>query len=333
MSSKSIRKLPIAILAIGLLFAINANSALAAPSVKTEIAVEVTDVSATLNATLTPEGHRFDYVFAWGLTSVKEEMTVGPHKFTDSASPVAVSHRITGLTPNTKYYFLIAAKDLVTNEILYGDVLSFTTQRAAGGGMRFFAANYPATIGGSFGQETVFSLNSGNFWVNCTTRTFGGELSAASNSLTLLPKFERCSAPGGTVTVTMNSCRYLIDIDQNFGVYSGSFAISCSNEGDAIEIDHSAGITIRIPAQSIPSTSAVNYQNTGPLSNRSISVGGWASNLKWTCEGFFCYYAPGLSGENGVVGPYGGPYGGFKDTTLNATNSTGGYNELFVGGQ
>ncbi|HWO15655.1 MAG TPA: hypothetical protein VNM89_02970 [Solirubrobacterales bacterium] len=324
---RSIQKTPVAIFAIGLLFALAPSSALAAPTATTETATEVAATTATLNATISAEGHRTDYLFGYGTSPDISEMTSAtPKETTSSGSPVVVSARLSGLGLGTTYYFAIATHDLVTDKYIVGEVRSFATL-SADNGMQFMAAEYPATIGGSLGLERVFEAGGGLFTVDCRTRNLSGSFPEASASLTLTPELKSCGGSFGVITVKMNSCHYVFDVNRNYGVYAGGFAVSCDKEGDTIDYASSVGCTVKVPAQSIPRTSGIQYQNTGPLNARVISAQGWAWNLRWTTGGTRICQLGGLSasGEDGSMASFNG-------TTLKATNEEDAQTEFYVAG-
>src|SRR5205814_212921 len=82
------------------------------PSVATRVASSVTQTSATLNATVNPNGSalsdcRFEYGTSSGYgSSAPCSPTPG-----SGSSPVAVSANVDGLSPNTSYHFRIVASN------------------------------------------------------------------------------------------------------------------------------------------------------------------------------------------------------------------------------
>ncbi len=110
------RHRPYFVLSLALcLAAISPASALAAPP--TILSTTVTDVSgtsATLKATLKPNGQAGTYHFEYDAT--KYAVAEGPHgtateelSFPNSANPVEVEAPISGLSPGTTYHFRVAA--------------------------------------------------------------------------------------------------------------------------------------------------------------------------------------------------------------------------------
>ncbi|HEY1834868.1 MAG TPA: fibronectin type III domain-containing protein [Solirubrobacteraceae bacterium] len=96
------------------------------PTVTTELATTVTQKSATLNATVDPEGNQVTAcTFEYGTTTAYGSSVACATLPGAGTSPVAVSAAISGLKPTTMYHFRISA----TNEggTSEGDDLSFTT--------------------------------------------------------------------------------------------------------------------------------------------------------------------------------------------------------------
>ncbi|HWO15840.1 MAG TPA: hypothetical protein VNM89_03910 [Solirubrobacterales bacterium] len=295
----------------------------------TETATEVGSTTATLNATVSADSrHTTRYSIGYGTSSnVSDFNDETANGTTTSSSPMAVSGSITGLRAETTYYFAVGAYDTVTNQMTVGRVRSFTT--TANDGVKFRAAEYPATVSGSFGSQPVFSAAGGNFNVNCSTKTLSGSLAGASSTLDLTPTLQSCTdANFGQITVSMNSCSYEIDSNGSWlGPYTGHLTIVCDRAGDVIEYAASTGCIVKVPAQS--TSFVLTYTNTGPFNARVISVGGSAISIDWTTRYSYICGLGGIpsSGTDGVI-----DFSSSGGATLGATNSTGAYNELYVAG-
>src|SRR5438309_1017979 len=97
-------------LAAVVLACVPATAMASGPTVLTEAATSVTQTSATLNATVNPNGGEVsDCKFEYGPTETYG--TIVPCKAMPGSgtSPVAVSASISSLTPNTTYHFRISA--------------------------------------------------------------------------------------------------------------------------------------------------------------------------------------------------------------------------------
>ena len=93
---------------------VDVNFAPNAPAVVTEPASSVTQTTATLNATVNPNGGNVsDCHFEYGTTNSYGSSAPCSSLPGSGSSPVAVSASVTGLTPNTAYHFRISATNPV----------------------------------------------------------------------------------------------------------------------------------------------------------------------------------------------------------------------------
>lgn len=313
MLNHSIRKFPVALLAIGLLLAFVAASANAAPSRTTEHAHGVDTATATLNATIVAEGHKTDYLFSWGTTPNQAEWTgESPIEVTESASPVKVSFQAKGLDAATTHYFAIATHDYVTEEIKSGETLSFTTQPfhptnfvvGSGQTSSINATNkveFHLQVGGGGGPLKITCLNEQLDAV--------GSSSTGVDSVSLTPKLKQCSSQAGFVEMLANSCTYVYKVDNTTAPFSGPFSISCP-EGKKIEFKNSL-CTIKLDSQT--PGSSLSYTNESPGKSAFVKATGTVSNVAWTSTGVLCELdGSPASGNDGVIaisGPMGGRTG------------------------
>lgn len=326
--SGMIRKLSAALLTIGLLCALSTGSAQAALSVTTEKATAISGTTAELNGTISTDGNKTKYGFAYGKSpSIAEMEGETPIRATTAVhSAKGITERITGLEVGSTYYFVFGAYDTVADEYAFGEVHSFKTL-STDSGLGFMATEYPANITGSLNDARVFTAGKGSstFTVDCSTRTLSGSLSESSAALSVLPNLQSCSGSFGAVTVSMNSCQILLSIDSFTSAAIGDPTVSCTEEGDGIEFESSSGCTLTVPAQA-PGYSFAGYVNNGPVDERSLGAAWGAGEIDWTSNNAFACQFTGLgaSGEDGTL---------THETTFEATNSEGDYNELFVGGE
>ncbi len=104
---KRITKLLVAVAAIAATItgvAIAASS----PTVSTDAATQVGTTSATLRATINPNGSATGYTFQYGVTSAYG-LTTHSHSAGHGTKRVSVSSSVTGLTPGTIYHYRVAA--------------------------------------------------------------------------------------------------------------------------------------------------------------------------------------------------------------------------------
>jgi Viral BACON domain/Secretion system C-terminal sorting domain/Trypsin-like peptidase domain len=94
------------------------------PVVQTLNATNVSVTSATLNGTVDPNGWASMYYFDWG-TSVSFGNTTTPQSAGSGFTPVAVNANLTGLAPETPYFFRVVGTS--TSGTYIGDTLNFMT--------------------------------------------------------------------------------------------------------------------------------------------------------------------------------------------------------------
>jgi hypothetical protein len=96
------------------------------PSVTTTAATAAKGTTATLNGTVNPNGTNATAWFEWGTGSTLATFNQTPTRSAGSGSAnVAVGAALTGLAPNTTYYFRAAASDGTAT--VRGNILSFKT--------------------------------------------------------------------------------------------------------------------------------------------------------------------------------------------------------------
>jgi hypothetical protein len=127
---------------------IDANAAVGAtpltqPAADTDPATSIGANGATLNSTINPHGIATAYKYEYG-TTTSFGTVIGPFSAGSGAAPVAQPQAITGLAPNTTYYYRVAARH-GTNPQTLGQVRALTT----GGG-----PSAPAAVTGAASSIT-----------------------------------------------------------------------------------------------------------------------------------------------------------------------------------
>jgi hypothetical protein len=115
------------VVACGCALATPVANARQAPVAVTQAATAVGSGTATLNGTVTPNGHETGYAFVYGTTRYDHRTP-----FTaagDGTAPVAVSAQVDGLAPSTTYHFRLLAFGF--RGFARGDDMTFTTTAAA----------------------------------------------------------------------------------------------------------------------------------------------------------------------------------------------------------
>ncbi len=148
-----------------------------APAVVTEAALAVAQTSATLNATVNPNGGEVsECKFEYGTSSSYGSGVPCSSLPGSGTSPVAVSASVTGLAANTTYHFRIVAVN--AGGTSYGADATFKT-----------LPNPPTVV-----SEPASSVTQSTATLNATVNPNGGEVGAC--------KFEY-----GTSTPTVRACR------------------------------------------------------------------------------------------------------------------------------
>ena len=118
------------------------------PTVQTNAATGISQNSAILNGQVNPNGYSTSYWFEYGTSQSLGYATFG-QSLGSGNSNQNVNANISGLLPNTTYYFRIAAQNQYNTS--YGLILSFTTNNNGGGGgsatLTITPANYSVSVG------------------------------------------------------------------------------------------------------------------------------------------------------------------------------------------
>ena len=93
----------IAVVAVGLT-TVGIAAAASTPAVTAESAINVANTTATLTATINPNGSATGYSFQYGPTSAYG-LSTNSHRIGAGTRPVTVHINIAGLTPGTPYHF------------------------------------------------------------------------------------------------------------------------------------------------------------------------------------------------------------------------------------
>jgi len=125
------------------------------PTVNTNSASNITQNSATLNGSVNGNGLSTSAWFEWGTTTSLGNSTAQNAYGTGSAS---YSATISGLSPNTLYYYRAAAQN--SQGIVQGNIVSFTTSSAGGGGQE---GNQPTVSTNSASNITTSSTTLNGF--------------------------------------------------------------------------------------------------------------------------------------------------------------------------
>jgi hypothetical protein len=173
------------------------------PTVATGEATAVTQTSATLNASVNPNGAEVtECTFEYGVTSLYGSSAPCSSSPGSGTSPVAVSAPITGLFPNTAYHFRIVARN--PNGTSPGSDQTFETPTSSGPPPT--VKRLSPTKGPSAGGTSV--LITGTNFTGVTAVKFGST-SAASFTVNSEASITAVSPPGkkGVLDVTVTTHR------------------------------------------------------------------------------------------------------------------------------
>jgi hypothetical protein len=143
-----------------------------APTATTSAATSVSSTGGTFNGTVNPNGLSTSVWFQWGTTTALGQST-GPGTFTGTTA-VPVDSILSGASPNTTYYFRVAAQSSAGTT--YGSTLSFTTSAAAQAPTATTsAATSVSSTGGTFNGTVNPNGLSTSVWFQWGTTTALGQ--------------------------------------------------------------------------------------------------------------------------------------------------------------
>ena len=130
-----------------------------APMVTTTSATNIAAVSATLNGTVNPHGAAAAGWFIWGTSPTGLTNTTPPDSLGSGMSNVNISKNISGLKPDSVYYYCAVGSN--ANGMAYGDTLSFSTLQP---GLAVTPPN--RSVGDTSGHTTFFVTSNINWLVS-----------------------------------------------------------------------------------------------------------------------------------------------------------------------
>ncbi len=317
------------------------------PAQETGLASSVTKTTATLNATVDPDGAavtgcRFEYG-----TSVSYGASVPCASLPGSgSSPVAVSAAVTGLSANTVYHYRILAAN--AGGTSYGPDLSFTTSSASptletGGASAVSqaAATLNATVNpnGEAVSDCRFEYGTSVSYgasVPCSSLPGSGSspvaVSAAVTGLsTNTPyhyRIQATNASGGTSYgldrefTTLSDPPTVTGVLPNAGLQQGGTAVTVSGSGftEVVAVKFGSHVAAAVEVKSPTSLRATAPGGTGTVDVTVVSSGGTSSVVP---QDQFTYVAPGSAPIVKKLAPDEGPSGGGTTVTVTGKGFTG----------
>jgi hypothetical protein len=174
------------------------SSTVAAPTVITQPASNVGVNTATLNASINPNGASTSYYFQYGLTAGYGSFSP-TNSLSAGFSPVGVNAAVAGLLQNTNYHFRAVAtnssgptlgSDMTFSTLKIPAITGFTNQANHQLSMRF-----TGTSNATYSVETSTNLTSWTFLSNITMNASGTFQFVETNTATAARRFYRLSFP------------------------------------------------------------------------------------------------------------------------------------------
>jgi hypothetical protein len=170
---------------------------------------------------------------------------------------------------------------------------------------QFRAEEYPTSVTGTQTVAPKFTTwEKGPTWT-CSSMTTTGTITVASTTLSLTPTFSGCSFFGSAAAVKVNSCKFVFNNSSEQWVNSATMDVSCSKEGDQIEVV--TGVcTMKIPPQTALSSAEFSGgpQQEGPGGEsyqRKINLALNTAGIKYSLAGAVCF-KPGEHEDGGLTG-------------------------------
>jgi hypothetical protein len=136
------------------------------PIVTTSSASSITSTSATLSGTVNPNSLSTNAWFEWGTSSdLSSFSSTNSQSIGSGTSAINVTANLTGLTPNTTFYYKIAAQNSAGTQ--RGNILSFNTSQMPQISINIKSLSFSATQNGTLPQAKTFDIsNSGGGTLN-----------------------------------------------------------------------------------------------------------------------------------------------------------------------
>jgi subtilisin family serine protease len=164
---------------------------------------------------------------------------------------------------------------------------------------RFEAAAHPARVAGDQAAASPLAFKFADATPTvCGSGELEAQLSAPAAQLTSSAEHSRCVKGESAAVIDMKSCRYVFGLANSGPPYTGSFGVSCTTAGDAIEISE-PGCLVKLAPQS--KTGAVSYAVVGTGSDRFVRATVSTKSLTYTRSGPCLLLDGKSSGSNGEL--------------------------------
>ncbi|MBI1804777.1 MAG: T9SS type A sorting domain-containing protein [Ignavibacteria bacterium] len=230
------------------------------PTVTTTAATSVTSSSGTLNGTVNPNGAATTAWFEWGTSSTLATYTSTTSQSIGSGtSAVSVSAGLTGLSPNTTYYYRIAGQNSAGTQ--KDGILSFTTSAVLPTAVTTAATSVTSSSGTLNGtvNPNGAATNAWFEWgTSSTLATFTSTTSQSIGSGT-----SAVSVSAGLTGLSANTTYYYRVVGQN----------SAGTQKDGI-----LSFTTSAVLPTVTTTAATSVTSTAATLNGTVNPNGAATN-------------------------------------------------------
>jgi hypothetical protein len=271
------------------------------PVVQTVAATGVSVTSATMNATVTPNGWTTMCHFDWG-TSVSFGNSTPPQSAGSGFTPVAVSTLLTGLTGGTQYFFRVVG--ITISDTMIGDTLNFVTAfptltvspsnqnvGTPSGNTQFFVTsniNWSVTSGSDWcmvtpsgtGNDTIFVTFSENTLVTprvaqITVTGEGGLTQTVTVSQEGVPIILTVTPPNRNVTSSDGFTNFTVTSNTTWSVSGDASWITVTPSGTGSDTIHvtfteNLAITDRVATVTVAATGIASVAVTVTQSGASV---------------------------------------------------------------
>jgi hypothetical protein len=168
---------------------------------------------------------------------------------------------------------------------------------------RLDAESYPADLaGGGLG-----TFSSSSTAIECSDTALMGTISEAASELLLSAEHDECSAGEAAefaASVDMNSCHYVLSVENVGPPYTGALGVACDSEGDAIEFSSYEGAALVCTAKVTPQESdgGVGLSNVGEGLERGVRLNDVAEGIEYEVEGPGCGEGPTVRSDGELRG-------------------------------
>lgn len=297
-----------ALCVVAAVFAISANAASAYTIAKTESATDVTSTKATLHGTITGTlGGEVWYTFQYGKTTSYEYQTPAKKIPPSETYSHNVKEPLEGLEPDVYHFRLVAYIFPANGEaggLAEGQDLTFTNEPFP----RFQPVKgsfYPYEASGGLNSGTQFKMaipTEELEWTCPSAKLSSPALWGGTTALQLGAEYSECVWPEQeNINIRTNSCKYVFNVAKAGPPYYGPLGISCSKEGDTIELEMPEICTVKFPAQT--ASGEITYTNQGEGGEEAVVSKVAATNVSytWGKPGWWCSLLNGLKGNDATI--------------------------------